>query len=591
MTTGLGSRRAPKLVIAGIAAALSLGVAATTGATPTTPPVTAPNPTTTVPGAPTPPRPMAADRSHAVFAPDGCPTTPPVNTLRGPVAELLGLYRICLDSVRDARSPEAVLAIRFALSEIGTPYSQPLRNQPHIYDCSSFVSRAYQAAGVPIAYPDTPERVDGGPGQNTPGSRFEAAAPWSIPVTPLTAKPGDLVFFAGADPPNGHVGMLLANGLYVHTNRTGDVAHVKALNVAAVTAWRAVDPEKARAVAARGATGDAATTLAAAEDVRARYETAARDLDRIRHDLVAARAERSRVAKKLGSAKNKQTIAARRREDARKRLNHIAARAYIHASSGDIASVLMSVDSVEEFGRSQVLLRAAGTTTGDRITAYEEARDAAVREERELSERLDAVDARIESLLVAKQQAQAVLAENSADPATPILGSAHLRAADLVAWYRSTGQKVRTKAPIDEIARTYLAEGKRAGVRGDMAFAQAVFDTAYFTFPATGALPGTDNNVSLVGGCNTCQSIPWYGSVTDAIRAHVQLLRVYADAAVTRDSLGSAPVVPGVLDTHTKGTVLTWSRLPGMALHAPEYGTGIAKLYSAIATWVSTHQR
>ena len=136
MTIRLGSRRAPKLDVAGIAAALSLGVAASTGATPTTPPVTGPGSTTTVPGAPTPPRAEAADRSHAVFAPDGCPTVPPEKTLRGPGTELLGLYRICLDSVRYARSPEAALAIRFALSEIGTPYSQPRRNQPHIYDLS-----------------------------------------------------------------------------------------------------------------------------------------------------------------------------------------------------------------------------------------------------------------------------------------------------------------------------------------------------------------------------------------------------------------------------------------------------------------------
>src|SRR4029079_14701300 len=128
--------------------------------------------------------------------------------------------------------------------------------------------RAYQAAGVAIAYPDAPGRIDGGPGPKTPGSRDALAAPWAVPVTPLTAKPGDLVFFPGSDPPNGHVGMLLAHGLLVHTNSTGDVAHVNTLNVANASAWSAVDPTKVTT-----ANRDATTLALAVQNARQRYET------------------------------------------------------------------------------------------------------------------------------------------------------------------------------------------------------------------------------------------------------------------------------------------------------------------------------
>jgi cell wall-associated NlpC family hydrolase len=576
--------RASRLAAAGLVGALVLGGVA--GAAPSRPPTTAPNPPTSGPSRSTvPPRPMAADRSHPVFAPDGCPTTPPANTLRGRAASKhLSLYQICSDSVRAARSPAAALAIRFALSQLGTPYSQPLRNSPHIYDCSSFVSRAYQAAGVPIAYPDTPARIDGGPGQNTPGSRDEFGAPWAVPVSPLTAKPGDLVFFPGSDPPNGHVGMLLADGLLLHTNSTGDVAHVNTLNVAKATAWSAVDPTKVTTHVNR----DATELALAAQNARQRYETASRDLVRIQDELAAVRRERDAAVRDVQAARDKQTVAARKGEVARDHLRQVAVAAYMHGGLADNAAMLQLATSIDELGRDQALLSAVGDKTRSLITAYEQARDAAVREVHDFQQRLDTIDARIGDLQLAATRAESALNDARGDPATPILGRAQLTAAELVAWYRSTGQDERTSVNIDVLAKLFIAEGNRAGVRGDVGFAAAAFDTGNFTFPDAGALSGHDNGLNLVGGCDTCQ-VPWYGSAQQAVRAHMQLLRTFADAAVMPTSFGKPPVVPGVLNTHAKGTFQSWSQLPGMVVPAPEYGTAIMNLYSAIATWVTAH--
>jgi hypothetical protein len=529
---------------------------------------------------------MAADRSHPVFAPDGCPTTPPVDTLRGlAVADHLTLYEICTDSVRAARSPAAALAIRFALSEIGTPYSQPLRNSPHIYDCSSFVSRAYQAAGVPIAYPETPDRIDGAAGQNTPSSQLEIAAPWAVPVTAATAKPGDLVFFPGADPPNGHVGMVLADGLLVHTNATGDVAHVDTLDVASASGWRAVDPKKVVA----HATKDATTFALAVKNARQRYVAAASDVVRIQRDITSAANARAIAARRLQAAQDKQTRAARQREVAQDRLRQVAVLDYTHGGAIDDVALMLSAPTMVRLARDQTLLGAAGDKTQQLVTAYEKARKAAVREERNFQQRLTAIDARIEGLHQTADEAQRALASASVDAASPILGAAQLSAAELTAWYASTGERARTSVPIGVLAQLYITEGQRAGVRGDVAFAEAAFDTADFTFPATGALSGHDNGLTLLGGCDTCQRIPWYTSAQLAIRAQMQLLRAFADASVTATSFGVTPVVKGVLDVHAKGTAQSWSELRGMTLPTSEYGAEIMKRYREITAWVAAN--
>jgi cell wall-associated NlpC family hydrolase len=589
--------RASRLVAAGLAAALAGAGLHVAGAAPPSTPPTAPAPPpsptnpltgTTAPAAESttttaPPKPMAPDRSHAVFAPDGCPTTPPENTLRG-TAGGKSLYQICADSVRGARSPQAALAIRFALSELGAPYSQAQRNSPGIYDCSSFVSRAYQAAGVPIAYPETPGRIDGGPGQNTPGSRAELAAPWSLPVAAPDAKPGDLLFFPGADPPNGHVGMLLAHGLYVHTNAHGDVAHVKTLAADRVSAYSGVDPAKATGQGDRDATALAHSV----QKARERYEAASRDVVRIQRDLAKAHKDREAVAEDLQAARDKQTVASRRREAARRRLQRVAVVAYMHGGMPSNILMLLTT-SIDELGRDQALLSAVGDKLRRLITAYERARDAAVREERELQARLDAIDGRIRDLQAAESDAQSALTSARSDPATPILGPAQLTAAELAAWYRSTGEREGTTVPVDVLARLFIEEGKRAGVRGDVAFAQAAFDTGNFTFPAIGALAGNDKGMNLIGGCDSCQDIPWYGTAREAVRAQVQLLRAFADADVTPANLGEAPVVPGMLEVHTKGKIQSWSQLPGMSLHTPMYGTAIVVHYTTIATWVTEH--
>jgi cell wall-associated NlpC family hydrolase/prophage tail gpP-like protein len=112
-------------------------------------------------------------------------------------------------------------AINFCLRRLGDPYKYG--GSGPLYDCSSLVTAAY-AYGAPALKPVLNE-PNGGHGETTytlfKHSRFD-------PVPKDLLLPGDLVFFHG-DPPE-HVGMYLADDLFIHDPHTGDVVKISGLN-------------------------------------------------------------------------------------------------------------------------------------------------------------------------------------------------------------------------------------------------------------------------------------------------------------------------------------------------------------------------
>lgn len=163
--------------------------------------------------------------SQTTVGPDGCPTRAPSNTLRDGSARV-GIAKICADSVARARTPQAAIAIKYALSHLGAPYSQARRNEEGYYDCSSFTSRAYRAAGLKFYT-----------GNAWVVSTFKRAN-WVVKIPYSQARPGDLVA-----PVPGHIAMTLAGGWKVHTNMTGDVSKVERAYSKAYWTGR-VDPSR-----------------------------------------------------------------------------------------------------------------------------------------------------------------------------------------------------------------------------------------------------------------------------------------------------------------------------------------------------------
>jgi cell wall-associated NlpC family hydrolase len=162
-----------------------------------------------------------ATSAQTEVGPDGCPVSTGPRTLRNG-AENVGVHTLCIRSVAAAPSAAAAKAIKYTFVNLGVPYSQPNRMRPGYFDCSSYVSKAYQSAGVPT--------ISGG---WAPSTRQLAPYPgyssvsWLETVSYANARPGDL----DLTPPNradggGHVMMVLADGFMIHTASTGDVSHV-----------------------------------------------------------------------------------------------------------------------------------------------------------------------------------------------------------------------------------------------------------------------------------------------------------------------------------------------------------------------------
>ena len=107
------------------------------------------------------------------------------------------------------------------LGNLGVPYSQTQRMTKGWYDCSSYVMQGFEAAGVNVLqanrHAPTTHSI-------APHSGW-GSYPWLVTVKPGDVKPGDLLLWV---PPErtGHVALQLADGLMVHTARTGDVSHV-----------------------------------------------------------------------------------------------------------------------------------------------------------------------------------------------------------------------------------------------------------------------------------------------------------------------------------------------------------------------------
>ncbi|GAA3973896.1 hypothetical protein GCM10023085_65490 [Actinomadura viridis] len=151
--------------------------------------------------------------TQVTIGPDGCPENARGNTLRHGSAAI-GIHKLCVDSVAQARTPEAAKAIKWALANLNLPYCMcvPERNQDNFADCSSFVSKAYRNSGA------IPNLYQG----NAPTTDTLRNVRWTHQIPLSQAKPGDLV-----EPHPGHVAMQLTHGYMVHTNTRKDVSRVE----------------------------------------------------------------------------------------------------------------------------------------------------------------------------------------------------------------------------------------------------------------------------------------------------------------------------------------------------------------------------
>ncbi|MFM7890673.1 MAG: C40 family peptidase, partial [Actinomycetota bacterium] len=104
-----------------------------------------------------------------------------------------------------APSPQAGVAIKSAISQLGIRYRWGASSPGVAFDCSGLTQWAWAKAGVSIP------RV----------SRSQYAALLRVPIS--KAQPGDLLF---SQQTFFHVGIYIGNGQMIHAPRTGDVVKI-----------------------------------------------------------------------------------------------------------------------------------------------------------------------------------------------------------------------------------------------------------------------------------------------------------------------------------------------------------------------------
>ncbi len=174
------------------------------------------------------------------------------------------------------------------------------------------------------------------------------------------------------------------------------------------------------------------------------------------------------------------------------------------------------------------------------------------------------------------------MVDNPPTPRSPdILGTPVLTASELAAWYTSTGHQADTTVPISQLAGFYAQWGSLLGVRDDLAFAQSVIETGYFSFPAGGQLVSTDNNFAGIGACDSCATGMSFPNAETGVEAQVELLYQFA----TKNPLppGTSNVVGG---TPLSGCCTTWVQLAGHWATSLVYGQSIMTVYDSMLKWV-----
>jgi murein DD-endopeptidase MepM/ murein hydrolase activator NlpD len=157
-----------------------------------------------------------------------------------------------------------------------------------------------------------------------------------------------------------------------------------------------------------------------------------------------------------------------------------------------------------------------------------------------------------------------------ADDGSPsILGPAALTAGQLRSWWEESGRAQPTRLAIDigEVIGLYLSEGSIEGVRGDLAFAQAILETSYFTNSDTAR-----NNFAGIAHYDDAAAGRPFDSPAIGVRAHIQLLhRFAAGNDVTLSRLDVAP--------NAGARAETWAQLAGTWATDTRYWTSLQSLY------------
>ncbi|HTK15208.1 MAG TPA: glucosaminidase domain-containing protein [Acidimicrobiia bacterium] len=289
-------------------------------------------------------------------------------------------------------------------------------------------------------------------------------------------------------------------------------------------------------------------------------------------------------------------------------LQEAAVDAYMDAGSGRLElaiAAIASASSAMEAGRSMHLIGSFGDQQNDLVHEYVALQKRLRRERDDLTTQRHQADADLAAAklrVVADQRgvshARVALVSSvvgimefqkaATSASSPILGPSMLSAQQLADWVRASGHVPRITVPIEKLAQFYITEGKNAGVRGDVAFAQSILETYWFTFPGGGQLAGHDNNFAGIGACDSCKHGFTFDTARIGVRAQMQALRIYVDPDLTETTLKQPLVMPKMLNLGFRGKVQTWWDLWGTWATGAFYGQRVYDIYERMVAFAGT---
>ncbi len=297
--------------------------------------------------------------------------------------------------------------------------------------------------------------------------------------------------------------------------------------------------------------------------------------------------------------------AAARYRNARAQVAALASAYYTNAGNSGTILRMLDSHSAAEYGYRKKIVSVVGERQAKvvkrmlhaRNLADVAARDAGNETQRlharvgALAREIPAHDARLGQLQAGVSRARFWLARWQSIAAgvdTPIMSRSVLGPDELAAWFIATRRRgARITVPMAQLTQDFIEEGQAAQVRGDIAFAQSILETASFYFPAGGQLTPLDNNFAGMDACDSCPHGTAFPDARTGVRAQVQQLRVYADATLRNADLNPPAVNPKLENHGLKGKVTTWNGLTHTWATADAYGDRILEIYEQILGWLT----
>lgn len=135
------------------------------------------------------------------------------------------------------------------------------------------------------------------------------------------------------------------------------------------------------------------------------------------------------------------------------------------------------------------------------------------------------------------------------------------------------------------IAEAYIAVGRRYGIRGDIAFCQAILETGWFKFDKGTAVSAENHNYCGLGVIKKGMTGVCFDDITTGVTAHIQHLYAYAcKHQLPEDEIMADPRFGAV----RRGVARVWSDLNNRWAMNNDYGQKILKIYGKMLVLADT---